>query len=317
METTDASPNLENAANAAMHHVVSMLCEWHSNWEILQSHSFIVSDLRTFLRDWNEHYGDNLSTMTIQKMLEHLRLLEYILTRKIELAKMQHGGHWTTALPTNFEIEDMEMEMTTTYSIVEQIVLYISGILPLPRITWSEDDRVQDTHEKHSANLVDRYAIAWRTPLSGDRPVEKEPEKPAEEALQFEDGSRKQVVATNWVYTKTPHWHCPVCGKNLFGVTGVTACRHMLIACFEGELIGTNPIGTAMIGGKRPDLVPEDLFKEEDVTPYQVLKAAYSTGSNFVLSSTTRNIPGPHPVAHVEILFECKESVLEGKGRRR
>ena len=312
MEDIDNAPNLENAANVAMHHIVSMLCEWHSNWEILQSHTFIVSDLRTFLCDWNNHYCNNRNTWNSNDMLEHLRLLEYICTRKLELAKMQHGNQWTTSLPIDFEIEDMETEMATTYSIVEQIVLYISGILPLPK-NWSEDDCVQDTHIKHSTNLVDRYAIAWRTQLSGDITDDQQSKTAPLEEPVFEDGSKKQIICTKWAYTKTPHWHCPVCGKNLFGITGVTACRHLLIACFEGELIGTNPIGTAMIGGKRPDLVPASLLKETSPTPYDVLKAAYSTGSNFILSSITHGIPGDHAIAHVEMLFECKESILENK----
>ncbi len=320
------SIDYEVASSTAMHHIVGMLAEWHCNWRELQVHPFILSDLHTFLRDWDEHYTKSRCTMSIGKMYEHLRLLEYILTRKTELARLQHGRqNWKNEPNEEINVEDMDADLMKTYSIVEQITLFASGVLPIIQDNRSDNDWVQNAQAKvanpTTARLVDRYAIAWRTgetPKTGHQeeaaPAEVPP--PVEEVV-FEDGSRKRSIQFNWRYGETPHWHCPACGKNLFGVTGLNGCAHMLIACYEGELIGTNQTGIDMIGGKRPDLVPEETFKDGNTSPYQVLKAAYSTGTNFVLQSTTCGIPGPHPVGNVEILFECRDALLENKKKKK
>lgn len=318
----------EVASSTAMHHVVGMLAEWHCNWRELQVHPFILSDLHTFLRDWNDHYAKARSIMTVDKMYEHLRLLEYILTRKTEHARLQHGRqNWKNDASEEINVEDMDVDLMQTYSIVEQITLFASGVLPLIQNNRSDNDWVQNAQAKvanpTTARLVDRYAIAWRAGEAqipeGQAETQSEAEEipPPVEEIVFEDGSKKRSIQFNWRYGETPHWHCPACGKNLFGVTGLNGCAHMLIACYEGELIGTNPTGIDMIGGKRPDLVPEDIFKDGHASPYQVLKAAYSTGTNFILQSTTKGIPGPHPVGNVEILFECREAVLENNKKKK
>lgn len=299
---------LDNGYAGYMETITNMLDQWHWNWAKIQRDANSAGSVAGFLERWNDRLEKALMVLTQEELMDVLGLFDQELDNMAMLAGCLHMD-WVEDAPAS--LPALPDSLARTRSLLSEFDRLANG-QPLQVVSRNED-ALQARVDAEYAKL---YESGWRADVFGGKVGDAEAAAEDRRVMKQygrKDGDTKRTVALDFGMYDATEWHCPACGRKLFDfdTAKVDMCRHALIACVNGAEIGVNDVGGDMIQGKRPDLVPSEVFKKEGgATPGDVIKAAYATGTNFILSETAGAMACGPVWNTVEILFECKDEVL-------
>lgn len=299
---------LDNGYAGCMASVTGMLDQWHWNWAKIQRDTNAAGSVGAFLERWNDRLEKALMVLTQEELMDVLGLFDQELDNQSMLAGCLHMD-WVEDAPAS--LPALPDALAQTRALLSEFDRLANG--DVLQVVSRNEDALQ---ARVAAEYAKLYESGWRADVfggkTGDADAAAEDRKTMKE-FDRRDGDAKRTVSLDFGMHDATEWHCPACGQRLldFETPKVDLCPHALIACVNGEEIGMNGVGEEMVAGKRPDLVPTEVFRKEGgATPADVMKSAYATGTNFILSETAGGMACGPVWNTVEILFECKSEVL-------